>query len=45
MLALQVCPGCEKKYRPFYREQNYCDACRNGDNEYDRTDGTYVGEN
>ncbi len=43
MLALKECPGCEKKYRPFYRDQNYCDKCRNGDNESGRTDGTFNG--
>lgn len=28
MLALKECPGCENKFRPFYREQIYCDECR-----------------
>ena len=28
MLTLKECPSCESKYRPFYRDQIYCDQCR-----------------
>lgn len=41
MLALKVCPGCEKKYRPFYGEQIYCDDCREGENDFGR-DGSFT---
>lgn len=40
-LSIKECPGCEKQFRPFYREQNYCDKCRNGQNEYDRDCGEF----
>lgn len=28
MLSLKECPSCDVKFRPFYREQIYCDQCR-----------------
>lgn len=33
---MRECPGCDKKFRPFYQQQVYCDKCRDGENEFDR---------
>lgn len=27
-MSIEICPGCERKFQPFYEGQCYCERCR-----------------